>query len=564
MPSEMVASEGAGTESDAYATDGAGTDSNTGATDGTGTDSNANAADGINTEGNTNASGTGLSDAESSNVDPSDANPTTNNAEAIDESGDEGISDGNSEGESDGDSKDESTSNAEGDGNDAQADSEITESSNATADDDTLSFQIGGSANASYIPVAVFMLSANGELTAVSTATTASIDDDVLSAALEELANASDGSGLLESVGLYYMKRTVSQKSATDSDPNAESAPSSSDASGATTSNTTSSTADANADSSSNASTNDDASNADANSSASDTEASASASSADETIYLAFADKSSASGWKSLAITLAGVGLVTLFVFFFISLLFVQWALKPVEESWRKQRQFVADASHELKTPLTVMLANAAILQRHPERTVASQSQWVESIETEAKNMQNLVGDMLFLASADDLTRARSFEPVDLSNLVERNLLQFESVAFERDIVVESKLTEGICIAGSELRLERLISTLLANAYKYAGAHGTVTVTLTRDARRIVLSVGNSGSPISAEDLPHIFDRFYRSDKARVRDGGGYGLGLAIAREVAEEHGGEIRARSTEVLGTVFTVEWDAKRTLSV
>ena len=168
---------------------------------------------------------------------------------------------------------------------------------------------------------------------------------------------------------------------------------------------------------------------------------------------VAFADVSSANGWQTLALTLAGVGVVALAVFFVISVFFSRWALRPVKRAWEQQRQFVADASHELKTPLTVILANTSILMSHPERTIASQSQWVESTQAEGERMQGLVADLLLLARLDaeetDIVKSKPKERVDLSNLVEGELLQFESVAFERAIELESNVGEGIAVQGS-------------------------------------------------------------------------------------------------------------------
>lgn len=374
------------------------------------------------------------------------------------------------------------------DGSAAQGGKGSGESDNA-ADQGGKPFEIGGKGRGGqFIPVAVYQIGADGSLTAVSNAATAAITDDVLEQAADRASELADGSGLIDSLGLYYAKHTN-----------------------------------------------------------------------ENGMFIAFADQSSAEGWQSLAITLAGVGIAALIAFFAISLIFSKWALKPVDESWRKQQQFVADASHELKTPLTVMLANTSILLKHPEKTVASQSQWVESIETEAENMQRLVGDMLFLATPEKGVYEHGFSPVDVSDLVERNLLQFESLAFERNIEVDSAIEEGLHILGSAQRLERLVSTLLDNAYKYAGDRGHVRVALERTDHEVRLCIANSGEVIPAEDLPHIFDRFYRADKARERSVGGYGLGLAIAREVAEEHGGTITVSSSLDEGTAFTVTWDAK-----
>ncbi len=271
--------------------------------------------------------------------------------------------------------------------------------------------------------------------------------------------------------------------------------------------------------------------------------------------YLAFADMSTANSWQSLALTLAAVGGLALVVLFVISVLFSRWALRPVERAWTQQRRFVADASHELKTPLTVILANASILLEHPERSIASQSQWVESTQTEAERMQQLVGDLLLLARLDEGTPAMDDDTscVDLTNLVESEVLQFESVAFERKVNLTSKIAEGVSLPGEASRLRRVATTLIDNACKYADAGGQVQVTLTQNSNRITFSVHNTGAAISPDDLAHVFDRFYRADKARTRDVGGYGLGLAIARAVTEEHGGTLTVTSSDADGTTFT-----------
>lgn len=339
------------------------------------------------------------------------------------------------------------------------------------------------------IPVALFSVSADGVMTAFGRFNTASISQDVLDQAGEQLAGADEGFGSLSDLGLFYVKRQ-----------------------------------------------------------------------AGGVMYLAFADMGSASGWRSLAATLAVVEVAALAVFFVISLFFSRWALRPVARAWTQQRRFVADASHDLKTPLTVILANTSIALEHPERSVASQSQWLESTQHEAEAMQGLVGDLLALAKMDEEEAAAQsgaarpvLEEVDLSDVLEGEALQFESVAFERGVKLESQVEPGIKLSGNEQRLRRLAGTLIDNACKYVDDGGAVDVSLSRSGKQAKLEVRNTGAPISPEDLPHVFDRFYRADKARTGGAGGHGLGLAIARAIAEEHGGTLTVASTQAEGTVFT-----------
>ena len=276
----------------------------------------------------------------------------------------------------------------------------------------------------------------------------------------------------------------------------------------------------------------------------------------DTTTYVAFADTTTTDSWKPLAITLVIAGLAILAVFFFISLALSKWALKPVKEAWESQRQFVADASHDLKTPLTVILANASILLKHPEHSIASESQWIESTQIEAEHMQGLVNEMLELAQveAGQEKQTVAHEPIDFSDLVDGETLLFDSVALERNCQFECSVDPDVRVMGNEQQLNKMTSTLVENAFKYVENNGVIEIGLHKVGKNAVLTVRNSGSTISENDLPHIFDRFYRTDKARTSGAGGFGLGLAIAREIARSHGGDITCASTVEEGTTFTV----------
>ena len=287
-----------------------------------------------------------------------------------------------------------------------------------------------------------------------------------------------------------------------------------------------------------------------------------------DTTYLAFADANSAAGWKSLALTLVGAAIAALAAFFVISLFFSRWALRPVEQTWRSQRQFIADASHELKTPLTVILADASIALEHPERTVESQRQWIEGIQVEGQRMQGLVEDMLALAKHDtaevdaQATMGKQQEKLDLADMAQRAVLQFEAVAFERGVeidVAESSST-SVFIGGVQGDIERVLGILIDNACKYAEAGGRVVVGTKREGKHAVIQVNNTGTPIPSSDLPHIFDRFWRADEARTSGAGGYGLGLSIARSIVEEHGGTLSAQSSAEHGTTFTAKFPIKK----
>ena len=273
-------------------------------------------------------------------------------------------------------------------------------------------------------------------------------------------------------------------------------------------------------------------------------------------LRIAFADISE--GKAAVKRTILISGLLTacgLVIVFFISLLLSGLAIRPVKKSWKQQHQFVADASHELKTPLTVILANNNIMMAHKDDTVESQEKWLNSTKEEAEHMSKLVNDLLFLAKSDGEQSPVVFSEVDLSDICESVSLQFEPVAFEKGIRMNSNVQPGVTLQGDGTQLNQLVQIFLDNACKYTPEGGSVDLALSEKGSQITMSIANTGDPIPKEDLPHLFERFYRVDEARTRESsGGYGLGLSIAKTIVEKHGGTVRVESTAEKGTVFTV----------
>jgi len=267
---------------------------------------------------------------------------------------------------------------------------------------------------------------------------------------------------------------------------------------------------------------------------------------------IAFLDATSdIAAMAELVVSSLLVGILALLAFFFVSLLLANLALKPVEAAWNRQKQFVADASHELKTPLTVILANQKILLAHPEKTVAEQSQWIENTQSEGERMKSLVEDLLFLAKTDDGMSKETLSSVNLSEIAQGSILTFASLAFESGITLNDSIQPDIILTGSEPKLRRLCGVLLDNALKYVNRNGTVDIELNAENGFAQLRVHNTGTPIPEEELPHLFERFYRVDRAR--SAGGYGLGLSIAQSIVEAHGGRITVSSSNAAGTTFT-----------
>lgn len=239
-------------------------------------------------------------------------------------------------------------------------------------------------------------------------------------------------------------------------------------------------------------------------------------------------------------------------VIFLISLFLSGLAVKPVKKAWEQQKQFVADASHELKTPLTVILANNNIMLSHPDALVREEKQWLDSTAEEAGHMKKLIDNMLFLAKSDAGANEITLSEVNLSEILEGCVLSFEPVAFEKDVMINAEITPGITIQGDPTLLKQLAHILTDNAVKYAEEGTAVTVGLQRRGDHAEFTVNNRGNVISEEDLEHIFDRFYRAEKSRTTKG--YGLGLSIAQRITESMNGKISVVSNESQGTTFTV----------
>lgn len=325
--------------------------------------------------------------------------------------------------------------------------------------------------------------------------------------------------------------------------------------------------------------------------------------------YVAFAEADFLPAWRRLVFVLVLVELVALAAFFGIALLLSRWALRPVERAWSQQRQFVENAAHDLKTPLTVILANSSILLDEPSMAASEREKWVRSTQSEARDMRDLVENMLATmgegegsppragaAAALSAERAPAADAnssdvgplpsgagdadsvleevgsavggewgsaprcADLSRVVQHEMLQFESVAYERGLRLEGTIAEGLFVAMGGDDARRVVDVLLDNACKYADEGSAVRITVEAApstwrglSAAVRLTVANTGDAVAAEDLPRLFDRFYRADAARTSQAG-HGLGLSIAKALVEQAGGTISAQSEGKL-TTFTVD---------
>lgn len=244
------------------------------------------------------------------------------------------------------------------------------------------------------------------------------------------------------------------------------------------------------------------------------------------------------------------IGGFSFFAFLGISILLANWAVRPVDQAWNQQKQFIADASHELKTPLAVILTNTELLQSS-SFSRKKKEHFLDNIRTMTGQMQKLVEEMLELSRIDSGSVQTRMEKLNLSSLTEESLYPFEPLYFESGRQLESEVAPGIQVNGNASQLRQLLEILLDNALKYSSAASSVSVRLQKVRHSCLLQVASCGEALSEEELKRIFQRFYRTDSSRSRNGS-YGLGLSIAGKIVEKHRGKLWAESRDGVNTFY------------
>ena len=233
---------------------------------------------------------------------------------------------------------------------------------------------------------------------------------------------------------------------------------------------------------------------------------------------------------------------VSILIFVLIELLTVyivkmltNWLIRPVEEAFLKQKQFIFDASHELKTPLSVIMTSAECLSKNPKET-----KWLDNIQSETERMNKLVLDLLNLAKYDNSYENRVLSVIDLSKLVEKSVLTFESLIYDKGLNLKYHIDQDVNFKCVDSEMKQLVEILVDNAIKHAYDKSTITVDLIKKKDEISLVIKNRGDKIPKEEQSKIFERFYRSDNSRNRNENRFGLGLAIAKNIVLSHNGKI------------------------
>ncbi len=250
----------------------------------------------------------------------------------------------------------------------------------------------------------------------------------------------------------------------------------------------------------------------------------------------------------TLMFVLVFVALISIALSYIISRFSANRSIRPIEEAYNKQKQFIADASHELRTPLASISANTDVLLS--KDCNADENKWLTYIKEETERMTNLTNDLLMLAKSDSYDNKIILSEIEFSELLEDSVLEAEATAFERGVELNSDIEANINVLATHSGLKQLVLILIDNAVKYTERGGSINILLKSENGKAVFTVENPGT-ISAVDLPHIFERFYRADKSRASKG--YGLGLAIAKSLCKSFGGSIEAKSLENM-TIFKV----------
>lgn len=234
---------------------------------------------------------------------------------------------------------------------------------------------------------------------------------------------------------------------------------------------------------------------------------------------------------STLLFTLIIIWLLMSIVVFYVSLYFSNKSLKPIEEAWNRQKRFIADASHELKTPLAIIGANIDVVSSNSEDSVKSQKKWLGYIKEEVISMNKLITQLLNVASTNESVIA--FSSVNASKLVNDIVLSMETFVYEKNIEMINDINLDIILEADIIKLRQLILILTDNAIKYTNTNGKIKINLYKEKSYICFDIYNSGTKIEKEDIPYIFDRLYKCDKARTNDNS-FGLGLSIARDITE------------------------------
>ena len=240
----------------------------------------------------------------------------------------------------------------------------------------------------------------------------------------------------------------------------------------------------------------------------------------------------------------------------FSAIIIAERTISPIREAFYKQKELIANASHELKTPLTVINTNLSVLENNKTETIESQNRWINNIIEQTNRMNRLIYQMLDLSKTESLLASETKQPIQLSELIEKLVMEFEVNAFEKKIHVTSNIEENIVFNGNMENMIKLFTILIDNAIKYTQENGAIDLSLTQKKNKIEFTIQNTGKGIEKENLGKVFQRFYKQDESYNQDSNhSFGLGLAIAKAIVDQLNGTITVTSEVNVHTTFVVK---------
>lgn len=237
-----------------------------------------------------------------------------------------------------------------------------------------------------------------------------------------------------------------------------------------------------------------------------------------------------------------GVSIISYMVVFSIIVFFSNKIVRPISESYEKQKRFITDAGHEIKTPLTIINADVDVLSME-----LGENEWLEDIQKQAQRLAALTNDLVYLARMEEASDSMQMIEFPFSDVVSETVDSFQALAQTQEKVVQCDIIPMLSLKGNEKAIRQLISILLENAFKYSPVNGTVSLTLKKQGKALLLSVFNTTEYfISNDSLNQLFERFYRIDPSRNSQTGGYGIGLSVAKAIVTAHNGKIHAKTED------------------
>lgn len=264
---------------------------------------------------------------------------------------------------------------------------------------------------------------------------------------------------------------------------------------------------------------------------------------------------------QNLKSTLIYIGFFSLTSIYIVSFHVAKRSIKPVESAWKKQQEFISNASHELKTPLSIIKINNEVLLNNLENTVDSQLKWLNNIHYGTERMGELVNSLLILTKFENSEYELNKQELNASQIIKSVYQSFEAIAIDKGIMYQGKIEKGIYLEINEQALKQLTMILIDNALKYTPRSSSVSIELLDRHNKVSLCVSNSGNPIEEDKIPLLFDRFYRLDNSRCTQDGGFGLGLAIVKALTDQIKAEVNINVTSDGTNKFEISFKKKHT---